>query len=224
MKYRVPVVEFTAALIVMFSIQVCPAQEKQTALSFFIGGDYYSPNLDGVNAIYQTIEKNYSLPPGTAFKNYYSIMTGIRYSPVAQQSIQFEFGGSVFKSDCSGQNGGNWSASFLSMYYIGGTYLFHIPSKHINFFIGGGPGYVWLNSERTYSVVSGIAQVDGQLAQLHCIGGIDIDLPMGAILAIEAGYSYATTLFPVRSDLDFVFKSPTGGIQICIPILKISTK
>jgi hypothetical protein len=168
----------------------------------------------------QSIEHNYSLSMGNEFKNYYSVIAGIRFNPVPQQSVQLEVGGSVSRTSPSGPQGGNSCASFLSMYYIGGTHLIHIPIGRVKGFIVGGPGYVWLNSERTYYVESGTATVNGQLAQLHGVCGLEFLLPRGASVALEAEYFYATTLFPERSDLDFTLKSPSLGVMLNIPFLK----
>ncbi len=208
-------------LLILFLSQRCQAQEQRSNISLIIGGYYFNPNLDEINEVYRTIEHNYSLPGGNDFKNYYTIIAGISFKPVPQQSIQLEVGGSVYRTSPSGSQGENRCANFLSMYYIGGTYLIHIPIGRVEGFIGGGPGYVWLNSERTYTVESGTASVNGQLAQLHGVCGIEFLLPRGVSLSLEAGYSYATTLFPERSDLDLTLKSPTYGVMLNIPLFKI---
>ena len=84
---------------------------------------------------------------------------------------------------------------------------------------GGGLGYLWLNTQRTYIALPGVAQVNAQLAQLHGMIGIEFFTSSGVSLALEGRYIYAATVSPTRADLDFTMKGITGGIQIGIPIV-----
>jgi len=182
-------------------------------LTVFVAGDYFGQKFSDVNTIYQSIEKNYSLPAGSDFKNYYFVLTGVRYTPVSGQSIQGEFGGSVWKAVKEK------STNFLQMYYTGGSYILSLPMQMVSIYGGGGLGYIWLNTQRTYTALSGVAQVNAQLAQLHGIIGIEFLNSSGASFSLEGRYTYASTVSPRRSDLDFVMKGITGGIQIGIPIV-----
>jgi len=146
------------------------------AVSLFISADYFSPKFTDVNAVFNTIERNYSLPAGKDFKDYYNVLVGIRFAPVMQQSIQVEFGGSVIRSRSSGLLGADRSSDFLQMYYTGGTYLFSAPVGPINFFLGAGLGYDWLRAQRSYSVQPGVARVNAGLTQLHGLGGFELEL------------------------------------------------
>jgi hypothetical protein len=211
-----------------FTVQTGNAQQKPgrdskggiPTLSFFLAGDYFSPKLTDVDAIFQTIEKNYSLPAGTDFKNYYSVLTGFRFAPVQQQSVQIEFGGSLSRSEPIGVLGDNRSASFMQLYYTGATYLFNPPVGPINIFVGGGLGYVWLNAQRSYAEQPGVARINAGLTQLHGIGGVEYVHPTGVTFSLEGGYSYAITLFPQRSDIDYTIKGFTAGIKLGVPIVK----
>ncbi len=211
-------------LVVIFFIPPCFAQGQQkpviavqprpgdAPLTLFVAGDYFGQKFSDVNAIYQSIEKNYSLPAGNDFKNYYFVMAGVRYTPSSGQSIQGEFGGSVWKAEKGG------SANFLQMYYTGGSYIVSVPVSMASIYGGGGLGYIWLNTQRTYTSFPGVAQVNAQLAQLHALVGLQFFSSSGVSFAIEGRYAYAATVSPTRSDLDFVMKGITGGIQIGIPI------
>ena len=84
---------------------------------------------------------------------------------------------------------------------------------------GVGLGYIWLNTQRTYSAVPGVAQVNGQLAQMHGIIGIEFFNSSGVSFAIEGRYTYAATVSPARSDIDLTMKGITGGIQIGVPVV-----
>ncbi len=191
------------------------------AVSFFLAGDYFSPKFEQLDAVFQTIEKNYSLPAGTNFKDYYSLLAGIRFAPANQQSIQVEFGGSLFKSNAIGLPGQNHSASFIQMYYTGASYLLSFPVGAINLFLGGGAGYIWLDAQRSYTVQPGVARIDAGLTQFHGLGGIEFIDRSGVSLALDGGYSYATTLFPQRGDVDFTIKGVTGEIKIGVPLIKM---
>ncbi len=217
-------------LLILFMIQPGYGQQKQSlsaggktvpAVSLFVSCDYFSPGFEEVDAIFRTIERNYLLPSGRDFKDYYNVLAGIRFAPVAQQSVQIEFGGSVFKSKSSGLLGENQSASFIQMSYVGGTYLFGVPAGPISCFLGGGLGYVWLNAQRSYAIQPGIARINAGLTQLHGLGGVEYLDPTGVTFSVDAGYSFATTLFPTRGDANFTIKGITGGIKIGVPLIKI---
>lgn len=221
----------SSSLFFLFVLLLCPpqltqAQQKEMpqrsipSYSFFISGDYFSPKFTDVNAVYKTIEKNYFLPAGSDFKNYYSLMGGIKFSPVEQQSIQAELGASLYKSQLGNSIGQAQSRNFLQMYYAGGTYLINIPVKRISFFVGPGLGYVWLNTQRTYSDQVGVVHVNGGLFQLHGTGGVEFFHPSGVSFSLEGGYSYATTPFPERSDLDFTIQGFMAGIKVTVPLVK----
>jgi hypothetical protein len=219
-------------LLFLFMIQPSYGQQKQglsaggqaiPAVSLFVSGDYFSPGFEEVNAVFRTIEKNYLLPSGRDFKDYYNVLVGIRFTPVPQQSVQIEFGGSIFRSRSNGLLGEDRSASSIQMSYVGGTYLLNFPLAvvPVSFFVGGGLGYVWLNAQRSYSIQPGIARVNAGLTQLHGLGGVEYINPTGVTLAIDAGYSFATTLFPRRADVNFTIKGITGGIKIGVPLIRI---
>jgi hypothetical protein len=181
---------------------------------FFVSGGYYSPRFDDLNAVYRTIERNYFLPAGSDFRNYYSLMAGILFKIAELHSMQAEIGTSLLKSHSS------VSTNYLRMYYAGGTYLVNIPvSSLISLYVGPGADYIWLNSQRTYSNQIGVVEVNGDLIQLHGTVGVEFFLAEGLSIALEGGYSYATTLSPDREDLNFTLKSPTGGIKLAIPIV-----
>jgi len=50
--------------------------------------------MNEINDEYRTIEKTYSLPAGSDFKNYYFALIGVRFTPenAQGQSVQGEFG------------------------------------------------------------------------------------------------------------------------------------
>ena len=210
-------------LLFLFTIQAGYAQQKQgiPAVSFFVAGDYFSPKFTNVDAVFQTIERNYSLPAGTNFKDYYDVLTGIRFAPVPQHSVQLEFGGSFFRSSSTGSVGDNRSASYIQMYYSGGTYSYNIPVNSMNFFIGGGLGYIWLSAQRSYAVQPGVAEAKAGLTQLHGLVGAEYVTPSDVSIGLEVGYSYATTLFPQRSDVDFSINGVTAGLKLGVPIVKV---
>ena len=94
-------ISLTVLLLVLFLFVpalFAQVQQKQTPIiqpkpgdapvTVFIAGDYFGQNFADVNTIYQSIEKNYSLPAGSDFKNYYFVMAGVRYTPTIGQSIQ----------------------------------------------------------------------------------------------------------------------------------------
>ncbi len=219
-------------LILLFLLLV-PAgygQQKQSTqpggktipdVSLVVGGDFFSPGLGDVDAVFQTIERNYVLPNGKNFKDYYTLFAGIRFAPVPQQSVQIEFGGSSFRSQSDGLLGENRATSFVQMYYAGGTYLLSIPVGPVSCFLGGGLGYVWLNAQRSYATQPGVAWISAGLPQLHGLIGVEYVDPTGVTFAVDGGYSYATTLFPRRSDANFTIKGITGGIKIGVPIVKV---
>ena len=219
-------ISLTVLLLVLFLFVpalFAQVQQKQTPIiqpkpgdapvTVFIAGDYFGQKFADVNTIYQSIEKNYSLPAGSDFKNYYFVMAGVRYTPTIGQSIQGEFGGSVWKAAK-----GN-STNFMQLYYSGGSYILRIPMQMLSIYGGGGLGYLWLNTQRTYIALPGVAQVNAQLAQLHGMIGIEFFTSSGVSLALEGRYIYAATVSPTRADLDFTMKGITGGIQIGIPIV-----
>ncbi|MDE3057396.1 MAG: hypothetical protein KGJ59_05520 [Bacteroidota bacterium] len=199
------------------------AQQKEppprliSAVSFFVSANYFSPKLDDVNAVYSTIEKNYYLPAGTDFKNYYSVSGGIKISPVEQQTLQAEVGISLYKTPLGSSD--NSSKNFLQLFYTGGTYLINFPLNRLSFFAGAGAGYIRLNTERTYSGQIGVAHVNANLFQVHGTIGAEFFHSTGVSFAVEGGYAYATTPLPERSDLDFTLHSITGGIKVSVPLI-----
>ncbi len=189
------------------------------AVSAFISADYFAPTFGDVDAAYAVIEKNYFLPAGTDFKTYYSVMGGVRFSPVEQQSVQAELGASLFKSQLGNSIRQTGSINYMQLYYLGGTYLVNFPVQRVSFFIGAGPGYMWLNTQRTYNGQPGVVTVEGNLFQLHGTGGVEFYHPTGVSFGLEGGYYYATTPFPERADLDFTLKGFTVGIKVTVPIV-----
>ena len=89
----------------------------------------------------------------------------------------------------------------------------------VSIYGGGGLGYIWLNTQRTYTTRPGVAQVNAQLAQLHGLFGLQFFAQSGVSFSLEGRYNYATTVSPLRADLDFTMKGFAGGIQIGIPII-----
>ena len=73
----------------------------------------------------------------------------------------------------------------------------------VSIYGGGGLGYIWLNTQRTYTTRPGVAQVNAQLAQLHGLVGIQFFAQSGVSFSLEGRYNYATTISPIRADLDF---------------------
>lgn len=201
------------------------AQQKEPpprlipTVSFFIEGNYFAPKLDDVNAVYTAIEKNYYLPAGNDFKNYYSIAGGIKFSPVEQQTIQAELGVSLYKSPLSTSSNKTQFTNFLQMYYVGGTYFINFPFNRFSLFIGPGLGYVRLNSQRTYTDQIGVVHVNANLFQVHGTAGVEFFHSSGVSFSLEGGYSYASTPSPKRSDLDFTLRGITGGIKLTVPLI-----
>jgi hypothetical protein len=194
-------------------ITLSPQKSVVPTVSIFVAGNYFGPKLTGINAAYSTIESNFALPSGTDFKNYYFVLAGVRISPTNGEAIQAEVGGSVLKSPK-----GN-STNFLQEYYGGGSYILSLPISTFSIYGGGGLGYIWLNTQRTYTARLGVAQVNAQLAQLHGLFGIQFFQQSGVSFALEGRYNYATTILPLRADLDFTLKGFAGGIQVGIPII-----
>jgi hypothetical protein len=190
-------------------------QQKNSSpvLSIFVAGSYFGQNFSDVNAVYNTIEHNFSLPTGSNFKNTYSVLAGVRISPSNTQAVQGEFGGDIFKSTKAN------SVNYLQMYYTGGSYLLRLPIQMAAIYGGGGLGYVWLNTQRTYSSTLGVAQVNAQLAQIHALFGLEFFDQSGVSFSLEGRYNYASTIRPERADLNFTMKGMSGGIQIGIPII-----
>ncbi len=195
------------------SVTFSPQKPAVPLVSVFIAGNYFEPKFTGVNAVYNTIESNFSLPAGTDFKDYYFTLAGVRISPTKWQAIQAEFGGSVLK--VSQDN----STNFLQEYYGGGSYILRLPISAISLYGGGGAGYIWLNTQRTYTTRLGVAQVNAQLAQLHGLFGVEFLEQSGVSISLEGRYNYATTVLPLRADLDFTLKGFAGGLQVGIPII-----
>ena len=183
-------------------------------LSFFVEADYYGLKLPEVDAVYRTIERNLSLPKGNDFKIPYFVLTGIRFSPSDTHAIQAEFGGSVLKT------AKDTSTNFLQVYYAGGSYLYNLPLGVVSVFAGGGLGYMWLATERTYITRPGVARVNGRLMQLHAMFGVEFYTHSGVSFALEGQYTYATTVSPARSDLDMTIKGMSVGVRIGIPLIK----
>ncbi len=195
------------------SMTFSPQKPTEPLVSVFVAGNYFGPKFTGVDAVYNTIESNFSLPSGTDFKNYYFLLAGLRISPTNGQAIQAEFGGSVLKLPESN------STNFLQEYYGGGSYILRLPISAISLYGGGGAGYIWLNTQRTYTTHLGVAQVNAQLAQLHGLFGVEFLEQSGVSISLEGRYNYATTVLPLRADLDFTLKGFAGGIQVGIPII-----
>jgi len=214
---------FVSALVLL--PQFCRAQEKETArrvipaVSFYVSGDYFSPNFKDVNAVYGTLGQVYSLPDGKDFKDYYTLNGGLKISPVEQQTIRLEASVSLYKSQLGTPIYNTKSINFLQMYYGGATYLVNFPFGRTAFFIGAGPGYVRLNTQRTYSDRAGVVRVNGNLFQLHATGGVDFYQSSGVAFGLEIGYAYATTPYTRSADLDFTLKGVTGGISITVPLV-----
>ena len=190
-------------------------QQKSSipALSIFVAGSYFGQKFSDVNAIYNSIERNFSLPSGSDFRNYYSVLVGLRISPSSFHSVQGEFGGDVLKSVKDN------SINYLQMYYAGGSYILRLPISTASIYGGGGLGYIWLNTQRTYSTRIGVAQVNAQLPQLHALFGLEFFNQAGVSFSLEGRYTYASTVRPQRADLNFTMKGMSAGIQIGIPII-----
>jgi hypothetical protein len=206
----------------LLPLSVVLGQPKQTPviqpkaeispLSIFFSGSYFAPKFTDVNAVYQVIEHNLSLPAGNDFKSYYFALAGVRFTPGNGQCVQAEFGGSVMKSAKDN------STNFLQLYYAGGSYIISLPLPMVSIYGGGGLGYLWLNTQRTYSTRLGVADVNGQLVQLHGMIGIEFFEPSGVSFALEGRYTNATTVSPTRSDLVFSMKGIDVGIRIGVPV------
>lgn len=218
------IVALTMSLVasLLLPLSVVLGQQKQTPviqpkvgvspLSVFVSGSYFGPKYTNVNAVYQVIEHNLSLPAGNDFKSYYFVLTGVRFTLGNGQAVQGEFGGSVMKSTKDS------STNFLQLYYAGGSYIISFPLPMVSIYGGGGLGYLWLNSQRTYGTRLGVATVNGQLVQLHGMLGIEFFDPSGVSFALEGRYTNATTVSPTRADLDFTLKGIDVGIRIGVPI------
>ena len=194
--------------------QIPATQQKSVvpSVSFFAAGSYYGPNLSKINEVYQVLEKNAGYPGGDDFKSRYLVVAGIRFTPAPGQSIQGEFGGTVSRAV------GEKTSNFFQVYYTGGSYIMSFPLPMVSAYGGGGLGYLWLNSDRTYSGYPGVAHVNAQLAELHGMLGVEFFDPSGVSFSLEAKYSYAATLAPERADLDLTLKGVSIGVRIGVPI------
>lgn len=211
--------------VVILLPQFSRAQDKEAprrmipAVSFFISGDYFSPNFGDVDAAYGTLGQVYTLPEGKDFKDYYTVTGGIKISPVEQQTVRLELGASLYKSQLGNAPYTAQSINFLQMYYGGATYLVNIPTGRASFFLGAGPGYVRLNTQRTYNDRPGVVRVNANLFQLHATGGVDFYQSNGVAFGLEVGYAYATTPYTRSANLDFTLKGVTAGISITVPLI-----
>lgn len=222
MRKSITVLIIFLILVLLFPSSDMLGQQKQipvvqpkagpSPLTVFVSGSYFGPKFTDVNAVYQVIEHNLSLPAGNDFKSYYFVLTGVRFTPGNGQSIQGEFGGTVMKSAKDS------STNFLQLYYAGGSYILSFPMPMVSIYGGGGAGYIWLNSQRTYNTRLGVATVNGQLVQLHGIVGIEFFDPSGVSFAIEGRYTTAMTVAPIRADLNFTIKGIDVGARIGVPI------
>ncbi len=222
MKNIIAVASPLIVAVLFLSASIAEAQVKQIpvaqpksvvpSISFFAAGGYFAPDLSKINEVYQSIEKNVALPEGNDFKSHYFVVAGIRMTPGAGQSLQGEFGGTVSRTAQEKTN------NYLRMFYTGGSYIMSFPLPMVSVYGGGGLGYVWLNTERTYVGYPGSARVNAQLAELHGMLGIEFFDQSGLSFALEAKYSYATTLAPERADLDFTLKGPAIGVRLGVPI------
>jgi hypothetical protein len=223
MKRKIPGLISLFSLFLLCSPWTGRAQEAPRrmipAVSAFISADYFAPKFGDVNAAYAAIEKSYFLPAGSDFKSYYSLMGGVRFSPVEQQTLQAELGASLFKSQLGNSIRQAGSINFMQVYYVGGTYLINFPVQRVSFFLGAGPGYMWLNTQRTYNGQPGVVKVEGNLFQLHGTGGVEYYHPTGVSFGLEGGYYYASTPFPQRADLDFTLQGFTVGFKVTVPIV-----
>ncbi len=187
------------------------ARSTMPTVALIVGGNYFNPPFTNVDAVYSTIERNFILPTGSAFKSYYDVLAALRLSPVDGQSVQAEVSGSVLKMVKDN------TTNYLQLYYLGGSYLVHFMTPVVVPYIGAGAGYEWLNTERSYSTRLGVARVNAQLAQVHGIVGAEYFTAEGVSLGLEARYEYATSIAPRRADLDITLKGITGGLRIGIP-------
>ena len=112
------------------------------------------------------------------------------------------------------------STNFLQLYYTGGSYIYTVPIGMISVFAGGGLGYLWLSTERTYITRPGVARVNERLMQLHALFGVEFYNHSGMSFGLVGQYTYATTVSPARSDLDMTIKGVSGGIRIGIPLIE----
>ena len=212
------------ALIVMLCVvsrQVLQARQgtverggRSANVSIFVNGGYSGLDLSKVNDVYTTLAKNYNLPRGNDFKPYYSLLSGVRLAMDDVGALQGEVGGTLLKQN---QNG---STNFLQMYYVGGSALLGESLDMLSVYGGGGIGYWWLNTQRTYDSRIGVARVNTQLGQIHGVVGISAGGMSGSTVGLEARYSFGTTLLPTRSDLDFNVKGISVALQFSAPILK----
>lgn len=188
------------------------ARPTMPTLALIVGGNYFNPPYTNVDDVYSTIEHNYALPAGSAFKSFYNVLVAVRLSPVDGQSVQAEGSGTVLKMVKDN------TTNYLQLYYLGGSYLIHFVTPVVAPYIGAGAGYEWLNTERAYATRIGVARVNSQLAQIHGIIGVEYFTAQGVSVGLEAQYAYATSVAPRRADLDFTLKGITGGLRIGVPL------
>ena len=218
---RSPIIMFLAVSLLFSGIVMAqtkpaipvPPKSVVPTISIFVGGNYFGPKYTGVNDVYTNIENSFLLPSGSDFKNYYNVLLGVRIAPGVGQAIQGEFSGSVLKSTK------DKTTNFIQEYYTGGSYLMSMSVQSVSIYLGGGLGYIWLNTQRTYTTRLGVAQVNAQLAQAHGILGLEFYNQSGASFALEGRYNYATTLVLPRADLNFTMKGVSAGIRLGIPII-----
>ena len=194
-------------------ITLSPQKYTVPIVSIFVAGNYFGPKLTGINAVYNTLESNFCASPGDRFQE-------LLFCPgrrADQSHKRASDPGRIWReySEVPESN----STNFLQEYYAGGSYILSLPISSVSIYAGGGLGCVWLNTQRTYTTNLGVAQINAQLAQLHGLCGIQFLEQSGVSFSLEGRYNYATTISPLRSDLDFTLKGFAGGIQVGIPII-----
>lgn len=190
-------------------------------LSAFASASYFAPGLGDLDGVYRKIEHVHALPNGGDFKTYYTLSGGVRFAPTSLQFLELEGTGSIFKSKPSLEGVENPPTNYLRMYSVNGSYVVNFPVlRYLFLSIGGGVGYVWLHSERSYSSRA-IAHVNGELLELHSFLGGELFYLNGTSLMVRIGYSYATTMVPHHADCDFTLKGITIKAGFHVPILRI---
>jgi hypothetical protein len=185
---------------------------QKSGVSLFVQGNYFGPKFSDINSVYRSIEQYYQLPAGKDFKGIYDVLVGVRYDILPSQAAQGEFGFSILKA----KHGS--TSNYHQLFSAGGSYIVKTDLKMISVYGGGGVSYLWLNTERSYQTQLGIAEVNGQMVQLHALLGVEFLVPSGISFAVEGRYLYAITVTPERSDLDINLKGIAAGIRMGIPL------
>lgn len=220
---------FSVLLVVSLFSRIVFAQEEQDAakpkrkvplLSFYVSGNYFAPAFNDLNAVYKKIEQVHALPAGGDFKNFYTVSAGIRFAPLSLHYLEVEASGSIWKAQPEVEGQHTSPTNYLQLSSLGASYVFSLPFPSFIVSCGGGGGYLWLHSQRSYPSKA-IVRVRSNLVEFHGILGIEFFHSSGMSAGVRFGYSYATTMYPVNADVDLTLKGATVKVYTHIPLIRI---